>query len=317
MNSEIRPTISLMDQIGPAIDHTKAILLSPFDLNRWLTIGFCAWLANFGESSGSGSNFKQGKQSEEAQEVIKFLTENPVLTGSIAILILLFSVVFVWLSSRGRFMFYHCVLYNQAQVSHPWHFYKHLANNLFRFRLILMLIGFAFAIIAVGVFMAIFGSLSEITNRSSFIGPILMFIPAFVVIGTCFAICEVLTTDFVLPLMHKHTLTCVAAWSKLWSVMSSHKMDLFLYLLFKIVFAIAVGTALLLLGVLTCGCACCLTALPYLGTVLLLPIFTFKRSFSLIYLRQFGPDFDMFATPSTPVDQNFETTEESPNDYCI
>jgi hypothetical protein len=42
--------------------------------------------------------------------------------------------------------------------------------------------------------------------------------------------------------------------------------------------------------------------IPYLGTVLLLPILVFKRAYSLHYLAQYGPQYDVFpsATPTDP-----------------
>lgn len=47
----------------------------------------------------------------------------------------------------------------------------------------------------------------------------------------------------------------------------------------------------------TCA-TCCLTAIPYVGTVVLLPVFVCLRAFSLLFLRQFGPDYDVW--PSLP-----------------
>jgi hypothetical protein len=46
--------------------------------------------------------------------------------------------------------------------------------------------------------------------------------------------------------------------------------------------------------VLTCA-TCCLAALPYVGTVLLLPALVWIRAFGLLFLRQLGPDFDVWA----------------------
>ena len=76
----------------------------------------------------------------------------------------------------------------------------------------------------------------------------------------------------------------------------------------------AIVAALFFLGLITCGCACCLAALPYLGTVLLLPVPTFKRAFSLFYLRQFGPDFDLFVSEPVPSE---DEPESAPEDYSI
>ena len=47
-------------------------------------------------------------------------------------------------------------------------------------------------------------------------------------------------------------------------------------------------------ALVTCGCACCFLAIPYIGTVVALPLLVFNRAYSLHYLRQFGSDFDVF-----------------------
>ena len=48
----------------------------------------------------------------------------------------------------------------------------------------------------------------------------------------------------------------------------------------------------------TCCTAGCLMAIPFIGTVLLLPILIFKRSYSLFYLAQYGPEYDVFPAPA-------------------
>jgi len=51
-------------------------------------------------------------------------------------------------------------------------------------------------------------------------------------------------------------------------------------------------------AIVTClaTCAtCCIAAVPYIGTVILLPVFVLLRLFSLLFLRQFGPDYDVWA----------------------
>jgi hypothetical protein len=41
-------------------------------------------------------------------------------------------------------------------------------------------------------------------------------------------------------------------------------------------------------------------AIPYIGTVILLPVFVLLRSFSLLFLRQFGSDYDVWAGFTPP-----------------
>ena len=47
----------------------------------------------------------------------------------------------LWLSSRGKFMFLHCVALDKAEVAEPWSKFVNEANSLFRFRIGLGLLG--------------------------------------------------------------------------------------------------------------------------------------------------------------------------------
>jgi hypothetical protein len=74
-------------------------------------------------------------------------------------------------------------------------------------------------------------------------------------------------------------------------LITAHPVEMFLYCLFLIVLALAAGMVACLA---TCA-TCCIAAIPYIGTVILLPLFVLFRSFSLLFLRQFGPDYDVWA----------------------
>jgi hypothetical protein len=77
--------------------------------------------------------------------------------------------------------------------------------------------------------------------------------------------------------------------------------NLVLYFLFRIVLAIAISVVVAGVVLVTCRIAGCLFALPYLGTVILLPILVFERAYSVAYLAQFGPDYDVFSPLATGV----------------
>jgi len=83
-------------------------------------------------------------------------------------------------------------------------------------------------------------------------------------------------------------------------MLSARKGVFCLYILFQIVIAIAVGAIVLTAGLVTCCCAWCLLAIPYIGTVVFLPVLVFKRAYSVCFLRQFGPEFDVFAVTPEP-----------------
>ena len=69
---------------------------------------------------------------------------------------------------------------------------------------------------------------------------------------------------------------------------------------FQIVLGMAIGIIVFGAMIITCCIAGCLMILPYIGTVLLLPVLVFKRSYSLYFLRQFGPGYDVFPPAPPP-----------------
>jgi hypothetical protein len=111
-----------------------------------------------------------------------------------------------------------------------------------------------------------------------------------------FAIIHKLTADFVVPIMFLRRNRCLEAWRELWALLSANAGQLILYLLFSIVLAVATGMIVMAALLVTC-CVCCLALLPYVGTVLLLPVLVFKRAYSLYFLAQFGPEYDVFPPP--------------------
>ena len=110
-----------------------------------------------------------------------------------------------------------------------------------------------------------------------------------------------LTTDFVVPLQFLRRNRCLDAWQELSGLLRGNLGQLVVYFLFRIVLAIAIAGIIVGVVLVTCCVAGCLFALPYVGTVLLLPILVFDRAYSLHYLAQFGPDYDVFGLPATGI----------------
>ena len=151
--------ISVTEPVELAYDRVKQMLFQPFDFGKWIVIGFCAWLAGLGESGGGGLNgfngggdhFKGGNREpvEELRHVYHqvrdYVLANLDWILPLAIFVFVFLValwlLILWLSSRGKFMFLHCVALNVAQVEEPWKKLSRPANSLFRFRVALGLIG--------------------------------------------------------------------------------------------------------------------------------------------------------------------------------
>jgi hypothetical protein len=106
--------------------------------------------------------------------------------------------------------------------------------------------------------------------------------------------------DFIIPVMYLRNCTATQGWRQFLPILSRRKGAFTLYILFQIVIGLAISMIILGLALVTCCTACCFLMIPYIGTVILLPISIFQRSYSLYFLRQLGPEFDVFI-PETVV----------------
>ena len=298
--------------VGQAMDRVKQVLFQPFDIGKWFVIGFCAWLACLGEGGGYHGGINYGRHLGHGQHSIRdgfehardYVMHNIAWIAPLAIALIVVSLAFwlvvMWLSSRGRFMFLHCVALNAAEVQVPWARFARAANSLFLFRLVISLIGLVVMLPLVGGLLLVVMRmvLREAVNPGGVILAVVLVL-AMIAVGIVFWIIGRLTKDFVLPLQFLRHSRCLEAWRELRGLLRGNIGNLVLYFLFRIVLAIAIAVVVVGVVLVTCCIAGCLFALPYLGTVFLLPILVFERAYSLFYLAQFGPDYDVFSPPAT------------------
>ena len=304
MGLENPQRISVIDPISPAIEHVRLMLFKPFDLSKWLVVGFCAWLAQLGRGGGSsGGNGWRADGHEPIFHAIRdgILAHLAVIIFVAAIIVpivIIIMVVLCWLRSRGQFMFVHCVAGNKAEVAVPWNKFARHGNSLFLFRIVIGLI--FLLVIGLPVAVAVFAGIVMCAtgfNPAAIIG-LTGAIFVSVVVAILFGLIAKFTTDFVVPIMFLNTESCVAGWKQCLALISGNKAQIVLYILFQIVICMVIAFIALTICLVTCCCCCCLLvlfALPYVGTVILLPLIAFKRAYSLFYLRQFGTQFDVFS----------------------
>jgi len=306
--------VSVTQPVGQAIERVKLILFRPFDLGKWFAIGVCAWLACLGESGyrfntggnfNSGSNKSSGSAQHSLEEAKSWLVENiswllPLVVTLIVLGIALW-VLILWLNSRGKFMFLHCVALNRADVTAPWRKYSREANSLFRFRIALWFCSMLL-LLPVLAWAALTG-LAIARQGAPLAVDIIALIVAFLgffVFACAFGIVRKFTYDFVVPIQFLRGTTCLAAWREALDLIGEHLFEFILYLLFSIVLSMGIGLLVIAVMLLTCCIACCLLAIPFIGTVALLPLLIFQRAFSAYYLAQFGPAYNVFAAPERP-----------------
>ena len=309
--------ISVTEPVSHAYEHMKRMLFQPFDLGKWFAIGFCAWLAGLGESGGSGGNFGNfnsfNHQAQPLTEIRHYyelaqvyvlanLTWLVPVVSAVLVLMLSLGVLILWLNSRGKFMFLHCVALNRAEIELPWEKYARAANRLFGFRLLLSLAGLLLTLPLVVILLVLVFRLLASGNMDFFrVMPAVGFGLGLCLLILLLALIHKFMIDFVVPIMYLRGGTCLGAWGEFLRLLADHAGYFLLYLLFQLVLSIGLGTLVVTLVLLTCCTAGCLMMIPYVGTVLLLPILIFKRSYSLYFLAQFGPSYDVFPPPAPPV----------------
>ncbi len=309
--------IGVTEPINPAYERVKQILFRPFDLARWITIGFCAWLAGLGESGGSfnygnSSHTRHGGGHPAEQFRLFYLEAGEYVAANLYWIIPVAFVLFIifigawllvlWLSSRGKFMFLHCVALDRAEVAEPWKKFAGASNSLFRFRIGFGLAGMVLtlpllAVVGLAVLRMVLQGEPDVAGIMTAVVLGL----AFVMVAVLLAIIGKFMVDFVVPIMFLRGGTCLAAWSEFWILLSANIGKFTLYILFQIVLSWVIGLIVLLAILLTCCIAGCLMLLPFFGTVLLLPVLVFKRAYPLFYLAQYGPQYDVFPVAPPPV----------------
>lgn len=299
--------ISVVSPIRPAIERVKNILFRPFHFEKWLAIGFCSFLA--GRSGGFHFNYSQRQKTfptdsfEHAKEyVLHNLSWIIPISAVVLVIFLALVFMFLWLSSRGKFMLLHCIVNNRGEISVPWKKFAQQALSLWKLRIVLALITMANLLMVGGVIA--WSVLRFIHQKPHFnYSELIALLPmglAYALAAIALGVFCIFTFHFVVPIMFLRGGTCSQAWSAFGTLLRAHPGKFVWYLLFQIVLNLAKILLLLIAVLCTCCVAGILMVIPYMSAVFLLPVTVFMQSYQLYYLKQFGADFDVFTAVVPP-----------------
>lgn len=307
--------IAYFEPLGRAWNRMKIALFKPFDLHKWFVVGFNAFLAGLMESpGGSGSSGSRGRAHMDFDDFLNFpnkawgwLMDHPgwlIAILFIITFIITLVIVLTWLSSRGSFMFLDNVVQSKAEIAKPWKQYRREGNSLFLWRLGFGLVCFIVIISIFIIFMvgaeALYGNNQHARIPVVFIIEMgLLFFIVIIVIGYI----SMFLKNFVVPLMYKHNITTTQAWRRYLMLFKQHPFHFLLFGLLVFVMTILVVIGLIFAGLLTCCIGFIFLVIPYIGTVVSLPVWYTFRAFGLEYLAQFGPDYDVFPPAKNAAEQ--------------
>jgi hypothetical protein len=291
-----------LDAAQLAVEHTRRHLF-PFRFERWLALGFVAFLDQCGRSGGGGFNAPApgggggggdgAGAGVQVERMLAWLGEHVLLVSVLAAgalaLVVVISAVVLWINSRGVFMYADNVASGRADVARPWREHAGHASSYFAwsFALAMGTMTVVLLLVLAGGVAALFlfrgRPPSSIVAGVAVIAVLVFVLLAVVVAAALFSLA---LRDFVAPLQVQTGRPCGEALRIFLRLVRAHPGVFVVYVLLKIGFAVVVGLAMLVVG---CGTCCC-GFLPVVAQTILQPFFYFERAWSLYLLRQLGHD---------------------------
>jgi len=285
---------SVLTPVGTALETVRRVLFQQFNPIKWLAMGFTAWLALLGEGTGVNISHQCGKP-EFWRWVWEWVQAHLIIVVPLFILFsaagLIFLLLVLWLKCRGKFMFLDNVVKNRAEIARPWKKFRLQGNSCFLFNVCFILAALAVLILGVGLVLLVGWpdwSRSRFSWNAAFaliIG--VTFFSCFIITAICV---ETFLEDFVIPIMAFRECRIMEGWSVFFDLFRRDAGMFILYLLFKAALGLVMG----LMVILACCLLCCTVLIPYVGTVILLPIHVFWRAYSVHFLGQFDNKLKIF-----------------------
>ena len=289
------------------------LLFRPFRIDFWLQLGFAAFLSEgishllHGGGRGGGHRHAAPDKhaapiAEVAREAAAFLL-HPVwgaLVVTILVCVTTAILALMWLSSRGRFIFLDDVMHGRAAIVEPWKRFARQGNSLFAFWLGLTIVSVG-AVIAVSLPLipAVLGAVA-----SGEAWPVLLaiavswWVAAMIPLSLLIAYTHLFLFQFVVPIMYRDGIGVIAAWRLFLPLFRGNVIPFLAFGFLFLFLLIVVGVAVVVAGFSTCCVGFLLIAIPYVSSVVLLPVEVVFRGLGPDFLAQFGPQWSITAAPA-------------------
>jgi hypothetical protein len=312
--------ISPLDAAQQALGHTRRQLF-PFRFDRWLALGFVAFLDQCGRTQAGmslrvpgGLPDRGGGGGRGAEPVLTeigaWIAAHVMIVMAVAavllVVVLCLTALVLWINSRGVFMYVDDVATGRADVSRPWREHAARADSYFAWSF-----GLALAVLTGGIVLVVTGALVGFRmvrgGHSALpvgIAALVVLVGLLLVLVLASALASLALRDFVAPLQMRTGWSCGTAIGLFLTLLRAHPGAFAVYVILKVVFAMVLAFVVLVAACLTCCCA----LIPVVTQTLLQPAFYFERAWSLCLLRQLG--YDLLPPPSGVT---FGTKEELPH----
>ncbi|MFY9674700.1 MAG: hypothetical protein WAK13_09610 [Terriglobales bacterium] len=256
--------VSAVDCFQPAIQHTREQLFRPFRFGQWSRLALVGILA--AQMRTASCNFSTNfnwPHPRRAQEFAatpfpgleKFdpsrIAEFAGLIIAVVVLAIVLGLIFLYINSVFRFILFDSVLSKRCAIREGWHRWHRAGRRYFLWQIVLLIAQGLFLGVLVAVPLAIAAALGWFNNVEQHMArtvlgvALLIFIFLFWLLATLTV--QQIASDFLVPIMALDDVDFADGWSRLIALIRPEPGKFAVYLLLKIVLAIA---AAILFGIL-------------------------------------------------------------------
>lgn len=254
--------LSAVDCIQPAIQHTRDQLFRPFRFGQWSRLALVGILAAELHASGcnfNGFNFPMSPQ-QRRSHVFAAATPFPRyfdpshfdpariaqfagLIVAIVLLAIVLGFILLYINSVFRFILFDSVLRKHCSIGDGWQRWHRAGRRYFLWQIVLMIAQGLCLGVLIGVPLAIAAALGWFRDASHHIGRsvlgVILLIGLFLLFLLIAAAVQLLAKDFLVPIMALEEVDFADGWSRLMGLIRPEPGKYVVYLLLKIVLAIA------------------------------------------------------------------------------
>ncbi|MFZ0477810.1 MAG: hypothetical protein WAL71_01585 [Terriglobales bacterium] len=258
--------VSAVDCVQPALQHTRDQLFRPFRFGQWSRLALVGFLAAELHTSGcnfNGFNFPVSSHPRRGNDVVMpsmpFAHLDAARIGQFVVLIvaaialaIVLGVVFLYIGSVFRFILFDSVLKKHCSISEGWHLWHRAGRRYFLWQVVLLIAEGLFLGVLIGVPLALAAVLGWFNNADQHIVRTVLGVICLIGLFLLFALLagavQLLAKDFLVPIMALEDVDFADGWSRLLALIRPEPGRYVVYLLLKIVLAIA---AAIVFGILT------------------------------------------------------------------
>lgn len=257
--------ISAADAVSPAIQRTRDFLFRPFNWGTYLKLGLVAII-----TEGTGSNFHSSSHNASSSghgpivnSPFHFHPEWIAPIVAIVLLVIVISFLVLYLVTRLRFAFFHCLVHNTKEIRPGWHL---LSDQASRFFWMNVGVGFCYLLLVALVALPFIGGFVRLFHEMQPGGPpdwgllfslVLPLIPVIILLVLLGIAIDVVLRDLMLPHYALDDASAGEAWSQVWARITAEKRQFIAYALLRLILptlaTIALVVVLIVPGLILAG----------------------------------------------------------------